>query len=482
MQIQNLSKKEQLLFLCGVALAIRLLLGYFTHGFLFIDEVRQYLDVAAFKLFGTGELTWEWSSHIRSMIVPQLLTLILKLSVWIGMEDPFQHVFFIRIFLSIWSLILIVSSYEIVSILYPDKKIAPFVTAMICAVWGYLIYFNLRTLGECMAMPVMMGSLWLLLYSQKNSKPWISIASGFLIGIAFIIKCQTSVIIISSCLYLLFEKDLKRFSYLCMGFFIGVGIQGISDWISYGTFLESPIAYFKYNILNPPSTELRNEAIRIIDFLFKMHFPVFFPFIAYFTFKNFKKNRLLCLSILVYVGIHAFISNRQFRFYAPLLPFFLTASIPSFLEWIEGKQAWVKKMALAALILALASQLGSLVIPAGAFRPEWNKHADILKALSFVGKQKDSTGVLAVTGYDRFFFYLGKSIPYVTDGSARKITQTPEYSKFNYLLLNTKAKDQDNKYLDQERKNFKEFPVDQPPFRIFGSILIFKRRSSEISP
>ncbi len=480
----KISTAKQLFILGLFAFGLRLCFAIFTHGYLFVDEVPQYLNVAYYKAFGFGQLTWEWQqAQIRSWIVPNFFSYFISALSSIGMNDPLQWLYGIRIFLCAWSLLIVVSAFYIVKLLYPKNENAAFFAAALCGVWGYLIYFNLRTLGECLSMPAVMASIWWILqYEKTQNKIWALLA-GMMIGLAFIIKFQAGVFILSSALYLLLRRQWVGFLFLNVGFLAMIGVQGISDVVEHGTFLRSPIAYFKYNVLfgelyHTPEGKLQ----RILDFLLKMHFPLLFPIILYFSFRYARKHLLLILSIVTYLGVHALIKNRQFRFFAPVLPIFLTAFSAGFMEWvsqIKMNMTKTQKYSLNAicliLIVAIGSQFASPAFPS-VLRPQWNKGADVCLALRYVGQQPDSRGVLSITGQDPFYFYLGKNIPYMPNEKAEQAPNTPDYDRYNYLLFKTMSKKGESISLNHLHPQLiQDFKMTDPPVKRFGSVWMYKR-------
>jgi hypothetical protein len=60
-------------------------------GLVHPDEVFQMLEPAFVRVYGFGQVAWEWQVGLRNWAVPGMLALLLELCSRLGIDDPQAH-------------------------------------------------------------------------------------------------------------------------------------------------------------------------------------------------------------------------------------------------------------------------------------------------------------------------------------------------------------------------------------------------------
>ena len=144
----------------------------------------------------------------------------LGVSDFFNIHAPLDQIIVIRIFLSLWSLLGIVSVYYLTLALYPGQKGIAFLTALVTSLWGYFIYANMRTLGECMSLPSLLCGFWLFYVGLRQTKRMSLIIAGIMMGLSVALKVQSGLFLIGMGLYGLYQKHVKALLYVGVGFLI----------------------------------------------------------------------------------------------------------------------------------------------------------------------------------------------------------------------------------------------------------------------
>src|SRR3989338_2279917 len=477
--LDQLSCTQQVILVCALSLLLRIFFSFFSHGFMYIDEVHFYLDPAAWNQYKIGVLSESTKSFYaqlpgRSPISIFIFSAMLSFCEFLNISDPLSQVIMIRIFLSLWSLVGIVSIYYLTLSLYPGKKNIAFWAALLSAVWGYHIYSNLRTLGECVSIPAILCSFWFFHRSLSKPSRIRLIFSGMLMGLAISLKVQSGLFLMGIGIYCLFHRNIFHLIYFSIGFLVLFCFQGTVDLFTHGAFLKS---FFDYIHLRMSSSEFNVPKAygKFFWFLFVIHFPLLFPFIIYFILKDIRRNQLLVFSVFVYLGVHFYHPSTDLRLYLVVVPIFLTLFMASFLNWHPRKK-YFKKIIYGLIFVAVVSQFMAVFFPE-PFRPKWRRDANLCFAQAYVGRQLDSTGLLMMhVRWAQLYFYVRKKIP-VTKVNHQVLSQNIQnYDTYNYFILRKKDKKGRETNLPLDPKLIQDFNLNDAPIQIFGDHSIYKRK------
>lgn len=110
------------------------------------DEIFQYLEPAHKLVYGTGIVTWEWTSGIRSWLMPGFVADLMKLGQFLKIDN---QVIFVRSCFAFFSL-------QVVAAFFwygwrKGKSQLAWLLGLIAAFWPDFTLGSFRTLGEFQA-------------------------------------------------------------------------------------------------------------------------------------------------------------------------------------------------------------------------------------------------------------------------------------------------------------------------------------------
>ncbi len=199
---------------------------------------------------------------------------------------------------------------------------------------------SVRNLNEMVCIPPMMAGFYMVLMGNKTKQDKYWIFAGILFGLAFAFRYQTILIPCGIGLILLIQKDWKYFSFFTLGTVTGLFVvQGVVDWIFWGTPFAAFIQYAFYNV------EYRYEYVTgpwynyILLLLGILIPPVS---IAYFYgfIRSFKKFALLFWPVMIFLIFHSMFPNKQERFILPIVPMVILLGSVGWQQFISGSKFW----------------------------------------------------------------------------------------------------------------------------------------------
>ena len=437
MPLQNL----KLFHICLLGLFIRLLTSYWIGGgFYHPDAHWQYFEPAFFHTNGFGALPWEFDPKFgvgaRSWFFPGIIYGFLHVFKWIHLNDPMIQVFIFRTLLSLSSVLGIYCIYEITKILANES--AAKIAALYAALWGFFVYFNIQFHGEMMAIPwMLLAHLHVLKASQKK----YAFLSGLALGLVFLFKFHVAAFGFSLLGYLLLKRRWLGGFLFCLGVAIMLFVQGMIDTFTWGEFFST---FFNYTKAVTSDHLSKKPFTAYFEYLVKILSPILLPAILFYLYYAAKKINLIWASIFVYFVIHSFVNLKALRYISPIVPFFfilVALGIDRFQASSTFQPKYKKlilKFSIILFIVAGSIQYLAPFVPnvLKPTRPPWLKRTDLAQATYFVGKQKESTGVLYVNHDPIGYFYLNKNIPIGTAGhDAPTIQKHLQDPKYNFMIF-----------------------------------------------
>lgn len=236
-----------------ISLFFHLAAACFSLGHHQPDEHFQILEFATIKLpFSSGteaDLPWEYAVQIRSAIQPAIVTIIAKTLYFLGLYNPFLTVSVLQLFSALlgWG-----------SLAFFSKETLPWMTTRngkkLLIVFTFLLWFfpylHARFSSESFSGTVFFIGVALLLRLQRRGRAqtgnWQLLGVGILLGLAFLVRYQTGVMLVGLYLWLLFicKSDIKTYAVISAGAFgaIFAGIC-IDRWF-YGEWILTAWNYF----------------------------------------------------------------------------------------------------------------------------------------------------------------------------------------------------------------------------------------------
>jgi hypothetical protein len=317
--------------------------GYGMHDdhFLVIEESQSWVD-------GFDYNNWLPSSQIGAEVptptghsffysgLHYFLFLFLKA---IGMDDPQNKMYVIRLIHAALSILTIYWGYKITEKV-AGKQQAKMVGILLSLFW-FMPFMSVRNLVEFVCITPLMYATWIVIKNEEKKIITPYILAGIMLGIAFSIRFQTVMFTGGFGLALLFTKRIKE--ALVLGFFfflVAALVQGLTDYFIWGRPFVEFAEYIRYNIENA-----RNYFVQQWYMYLLLIGGILIPPISLFIFfgfmRSWKKHLLLFLPSFIFLVFHCYFSNKQERFILPIIPFIILLGYIGWSDFISTSKYWL---------------------------------------------------------------------------------------------------------------------------------------------
>ncbi len=232
-----------LLPLLGFAFLMRVPAILWSRGYEFFDEQFQYLDPAYHLATGAPFLkTHEWVLGLRSWVYPWLLSCLLRAARACGIESAGAQLVFVRAALAVVSLLAVVGFHQLVTRHLRGRRGTA--VLLLATGNGILVYQSVHPNGPALSCILTIFAVGI--FSRRGRAR--ALAAGVALGLAFCCRPQDALFAIA--LFVAGLGQRRKGDTLAFGvaFLALVGVQGLVDWATWGSFLHSPIAYFRFNL------------------------------------------------------------------------------------------------------------------------------------------------------------------------------------------------------------------------------------------
>ncbi len=325
-----------------ISLIVLLVIAYFSVGWEFPDEHFQILEFAAWKLqmTTTDQLPWEFHFQIRSAIQPAIVVTIHRIFAVLGCTDPFLISFFLRVLtvaLTFTSMVMIYRNYA------PEIKTQPLQKWFLLL--SFLLWFallnNVRFRSETWSGSLFIIGFCYLFRLARNPQGRDFLIAGILMGLAFVVRYQTGLLIGGFFLWLLLSRREKmaNISLLIMGIAISFLSGVLLDRWFYGEWTFTAWNYFNQNLIQD---KVSGFGVEPWWFYFKDVFirtipPFSLVFIlSFLVVVLFLRKDVLTWIILPYVLVHCLIGHKEIRFLYPLIGFLPIMAIKAYEFIVQG--------------------------------------------------------------------------------------------------------------------------------------------------
>ncbi|MFX1254482.1 MAG: hypothetical protein ACFFCZ_22910 [Promethearchaeota archaeon] len=496
-----LQKHSELIALvCLIILGwlIRVILAINSGGIIHPDEVYQSLEVAHKMKYGRGFIAWEFGipsspdqdGASRSYLFPLLFYVIFELCELGGIPYGTDGTLLVvKIFTATYTTLLIPIVFSVCKELFPSQDktdIFSLFAAFLTTIGFPFLYFGVRTFTNSFVTVPIFLAIFLHLLATKKADEIISkrvivleFAAGTLLGFACALRMDSFIFFVP--FFFLYHQNTRKMLYLysalVCGFIGTFFIQGLSDLVYYGIFLISPINWVKYNIIEGKSSQYGTlPALYYVEQLINNSFyAVFFAIVivilvirvSYKLVHN-REGKMedpwfftilkLLIWFLISLGIFSLVGHKEDRFIFSLYPIIMilfSAAIKECFEIIESSYIYLSTVLLSRFNTKLLTNQNRIRTIKMSFlllcclfiiqmniisinNTNWTLHDYNNKALEWVGRQEDSTGVIFV-GHWRdcgCWTYLHKNISLFyfgdhPDENEKWIHLPPSY---NYLI------------------------------------------------
>ncbi len=312
------------------------LAALFSVGYMHPDEHFQILEFAGYKLGMTTEsdLAWEYSYKMRPALQPGITVVLYRVCCYIGIISPFTIATILRFlsagitFLSMWLM------YKAYSKEITNEKLRKWFLLLSFFIW-FAIFHGVRFSSENWS-----GNIFIIafaLYYLKKDKwgTYIYVLSGILMGLSFIIRYQSGILIAGFILWNIFirKERFVNILVLIMGLVLAFSTGLIIDRWYYGEWTITALNYFSQNIL-----EDKVSGFGVLPWWFYFY-AVFVETIppfsliwiaAFILFFIFLKKDPVTWITLPFLFVHFLIGHKETRFLIPLIGFIPVVTIKMF--------------------------------------------------------------------------------------------------------------------------------------------------------
>jgi phosphatidylinositol glycan class B len=334
-------KQIYLLSACFLFLASVFSVGYFHP-----DEHFQILEFAGLKMNMTtaDHLPWEYQCSMRPAIQPALVVLTFHAFNYLNIDSPFTIVFILRLFSAGISFLAMYLVYKAYIREIDDALLKKWFLHLSFLLW-FIVYISVRFSSETWS-----GSLFLsgfaLLHSSSFSKKYHYLLIGLLLGLSFLFRYQTGLLIAGLVLWeLVIKKNIAGSLLLITGILILAGIGMLIDRWYYDKWIFTAWNYFDQNIiLNKAASGFGTEPWwYYFDKVFIKLIPPFslVYILGFIIFFIFNRKDMLTWTVFPFLLIHFVLGHKELRFLFPVIGFLPVVIIKS-AEIIKNK--WKKNV------------------------------------------------------------------------------------------------------------------------------------------
>jgi len=373
-----------------------------TGGIIHWDEQYQYIEPAFGLSFGFWYKAWEFQEGARSFFFPLINFAVFKIGLLAGIRDVRILVLLLRILVTSLSILIVPVTYFLAKSIY-GKKVGLYTLVMV-VFSAALIIWAPRVLSELPStLFILLSVYFLVLSSRKGNAPLITAAfSGVFLGVAFMFRFLSIVILVPFLCYLIFGRKYKLTGVLLAGLTVVLIAQGILDLIFYGHFFCSPLNYFDFNVIKLGSSFMGVSPayfylVQYVYILTPIAMACLIIFILSILRRRNSYDWLILLVFLIPFAIHSAIPHKELRFIFLSVPFayiLAGAGMVKIEQFIKRKK--VKISVISFLLLFI-------VVLNGAYMPTVNQDPMIpqsqLDALYWVGEQKELDTVVLEKQY-----------------------------------------------------------------------------------
>lgn len=343
--MEKFYKDQPLGFILIVAFIVRLVAVIFSQGYGMSDDHFLIIEVAQSWVDGRDDSQWlPGPTNPNAVATGHVLLYtgfhyyFFKLLAFIGITEPNSKMFIVRLFHALLSLIVVKYAYKITQKLSNDDDAKT--VAWMCALLWFIPMLSVRNLVEVVCIPPLIYGTWLIVSNDKKSMMQFLLA-GFIAGLAFSIRFQTSTFIAGLGLVVWFQHKFKS------AFFYGIGVilslfifQASIDIIIWGKPFAEFIAYSQYNVDNAYNY-IVGDWYNYLLLLGGILIPPVSLFLCYGFALSWRKNLVLFLPALLFFIFHSAFPNKQERFILPIVPFVVMAG---YITWsnLQNRPFFVK--------------------------------------------------------------------------------------------------------------------------------------------
>jgi len=198
-----------------------------------------------------NEMPWEFEARIRPALQVSIGYIFLQTFNYLGLNDPFKQLTFLRIITALLSWIVISRLFILLIKDYKNEKTKQLLLFVSFFVW-FIPFLNVRFSSENYASISMLAGVFFILKSpkQKSNQVYYNLIAGLLLGLSFFFSFQMAFSIVGIGLWLILDKKetWKNLTFIIAGGAIAFLLCISLDYWLYGSLELTPYNYYTANI------------------------------------------------------------------------------------------------------------------------------------------------------------------------------------------------------------------------------------------
>ena len=340
MQITQTQKKYKSI-LDLILLSILLITACFSVGFHRGDEHYQLLEFANYILGFSfdDQLCWEFAAQIRPSLQPYFAALVIKISMFFGVESPFVWATVMRLITAVFSFYVI---KRLIDYTHQEYKLNQLLLYVAYGTLWFFIYVSVRFSSETWSALFIVLAFLEWDRSDKKDSMFLCIMAGVFAGLSFQMRYQTAIMSLGFLVWLVFVKksNFKSIAELLLGFLIVLVLSTSLDTVFYGEFVFAPYNYFSVNLMEDKVSSFGVSPWYHYfgDMLNKTYVVYGLVLLLGICVHSVKKQKSAFLfMVLPFVVFHFFIGHKEMRFMYPVIyfvPFYVAFAVSQILEML----------------------------------------------------------------------------------------------------------------------------------------------------
>ncbi|CAB3411023.1 unnamed protein product [Caenorhabditis bovis] len=334
------------------------------------DEVYQSAEVAHHLVYGTGHLTWEWQTALRSYLHPALIAMIYQFLNLIGFGNYRQAIYYgPRIFHAILFAFGDFSFYHLCRKQCITTSIANLSFISYMSSW-FVFYCAPRTLSNSLETCLTLIALNWYPFDRDTNVTWPYIAFG---AVTIVIRPTVALLWLVLGLYHLYHhpRPINYITHTVLPVVIPIfAVSFAIDSYAYGTPTIPLYNFLKFNVLQGGSAEF---GVHSWHWYFTTGLPTVMtiqlaPVVLGILGQNiFRPTMLPFFAVTFYLLVHSILPHKEQRFLLPIIPLLCLYAGGAFLNLKRMLRTGVVVMILVnagiAIFTARYHQIGNFMAP-----------------------------------------------------------------------------------------------------------------------
>lgn len=446
--IQKYITEHPLASILWLAFLARIVAVIFSKGYGFSDDHFSVIEVAQSWVDGLDINYWLPGAHNpnaepggRVLFYVGANYYVLLFLKFIGIHSPEAKMLVIRLLHALLSLVVVKYAYKITEKL--STKENALTVGLLCALLWFMPMLSVRNLVEMACIPPLIYGTWLLVNNEQG-KAMLFLWAGFIAGLAFSIRFQTSTFLLGMGLAVLVRQKFAAACWFALGVMLSIaGIQCAIDYAVWGKPFAEFLAYTNYNMAHA-NDYITGPWYNYFLLLGGILIPPVSLFLLFGFGRSYKKMLLIFLPSLLFFIFHSSFPNKQERFILPLVPFVIIAGVCGWNEFVAQSKYWQTQKSFLLKSWIFFWVLNTLLLL--LLTPSSSKISRV-DAMSYLGEKKDTRAfILETSNSDDIIlmprYYMGEwkeyykvRKSYTIDMLAADLNKDTSMLRPNYLIL-----------------------------------------------